>query len=242
MIIDSFPFFRETALAEIRLNILCEVVDRFVVVELDRTHAGEPKEFCFPERLLHQFPVDYFPLKAPNLKGWDLENWHRRELRVDYKSDDIIIMSDIDEIPSPNQIMLKRFGRYVQNLYYYYLNLFANQKWPSGSVVMPGVYAMQNDLQQIRTDGHRHDGKSWKDLPLIKNGGWHFSSLGSREDFDIKLRSFAHTELNTQEVLSQYDNLRSPHGEALYIVDIDNTYPWYLQYTAKTIWKHLVYE
>lgn len=45
MIYDCFSFFNELDLLEIRLNVLKDVVDRFVLVEAGETHAGKPKPF-----------------------------------------------------------------------------------------------------------------------------------------------------------------------------------------------------
>ena len=47
MIYDCFTFFNELDLLEIRLNILAEHVDRFVLVEANRTHTGITKPFFF---------------------------------------------------------------------------------------------------------------------------------------------------------------------------------------------------
>lgn len=60
MIYDCFSFFNEIELLEIRLNILENTVDRFVIVEANHTHSGQPKEFIFEnnkdkfEKFLHK--------------------------------------------------------------------------------------------------------------------------------------------------------------------------------------------
>ena len=43
MIIDCFPYFIEEELLELRLRLLYNKVDRFVITEADRTHRGVPK-------------------------------------------------------------------------------------------------------------------------------------------------------------------------------------------------------
>lgn len=48
MIVDSFPFFEEFDLLEVRLTILDPIVDRSIIVEGTRTYSGQPK----PLRLL----------------------------------------------------------------------------------------------------------------------------------------------------------------------------------------------
>jgi len=48
-IYDGFLFFNELDLLEIRLNVLNEVVDQFILVESSVTHQGSPKPFIFEE-------------------------------------------------------------------------------------------------------------------------------------------------------------------------------------------------
>ena len=48
MIIDSFLFFNEPELVELRVKYLNKLVDRFVVVEANITHQGKKKDWNFP--------------------------------------------------------------------------------------------------------------------------------------------------------------------------------------------------
>jgi len=48
-IYDGFLFFNELDLLEIRLNVLNDVVDQFILVESSVTHQGAPKPFIFEE-------------------------------------------------------------------------------------------------------------------------------------------------------------------------------------------------
>ena len=43
MIIDTFMFFNEKELLELRLRYLNSIVDRFVIVEANITHQGKEK-------------------------------------------------------------------------------------------------------------------------------------------------------------------------------------------------------
>jgi beta-1,4-mannosyl-glycoprotein beta-1,4-N-acetylglucosaminyltransferase len=47
--IDAFIFFNELELLEIRLNILNEKVDKFVLIESTVTHTGQPKKLYYQE-------------------------------------------------------------------------------------------------------------------------------------------------------------------------------------------------
>ena len=49
MLIDSFIFFNEKELVELRVQYLDPVVDLFVVVEANITHQGKTKDWNFPK-------------------------------------------------------------------------------------------------------------------------------------------------------------------------------------------------
>ena len=51
MLIDSFLFFNETELVELRIKYLNNIVDYFVIVEADITHQGKKKDWNFPKIL-----------------------------------------------------------------------------------------------------------------------------------------------------------------------------------------------
>ena len=51
MLIDSFLFFNEAELVELRVKYLEKIVDHFVVIEADITHQGKKKEWNFPKIL-----------------------------------------------------------------------------------------------------------------------------------------------------------------------------------------------
>jgi len=53
MIVDYFPFFNERELLELRIRLLQDHVDHFVISEADRTFTGRPKEFL-ARRLIEQ--------------------------------------------------------------------------------------------------------------------------------------------------------------------------------------------
>ena len=84
MLIDSFLFFNETELAELRIKYLNNIIDCFVVIEADTTHQGKKKEWNFPKILennlkefsskiqYHQLNID--PEKIKNEESWIIDD------------------------------------------------------------------------------------------------------------------------------------------------------------------------
>src|SRR5689334_5945992 len=117
MIYDCFIFFNELELLDIRLNILNEVVDKFVLVEATQTHQYKPKPLyysdnkerfkAFHDKIIHLI-VDELPPNPTNgpRNSWDMERFQRNCIARglnDCKPDDVIIISDLDEIPDPKK-------------------------------------------------------------------------------------------------------------------------------------------
>lgn len=109
---DCFTFFNEVDLLEIRLRMLYQYVDKFVIVEMNKTHRGKRKELYFKnnkerynqylDKIIYITPQD-----VPDYKGdgdWTIENFQRTCITrglVKCEKDDIIMISDLDEIPNP---------------------------------------------------------------------------------------------------------------------------------------------
>lgn len=109
---DCFSFFNEIDLLEIRLLLLNDIVDKFVIVELNKTHRGEDKKYNFPEYKDRFQPyrdkIIYIqPEEVPVYKGagdWTIENFQRNCIMRglhNCEPEDMIIISDLDEIPNP---------------------------------------------------------------------------------------------------------------------------------------------
>ena len=108
-VIDCFPFYNELDLLDFRLKYMDDVTDKFVLVEATHTHAGNPKELYFEKnkdrytKYLHKI-IHIIDDECPNTDNpWDNENHQRRWIlkgieKSNPKDDDIIIISDVDEI------------------------------------------------------------------------------------------------------------------------------------------------
>jgi len=205
---DCFMFFNEMDVLEIRLNELDEVVDRFVLVEAKYTHQGKPKPLYFDEnkqrfaKFLHKIDhivVEEFP---ETNDPWVREPFQRNQIMRGLKNckpDDIIIVSDVDEIPKAS--VVKQYRKEMgltciqTRLFYYKLNYLCPVKWFKLRI-FPFSELRGGEVQQVR--GSRdYDYKT-----VIDDGGWHFSFLGDREHIRQKIESYGHIEFNNDLIKS----------------------------------------
>jgi beta-1,4-mannosyl-glycoprotein beta-1,4-N-acetylglucosaminyltransferase len=230
-------FNRELDLLEIRLNVLREVVDLFIIVESRNTHSGKSKEPVLSKNLKRfgDFPIDYRLLRQPGGSrtyedACARESEQRKNCRdvllcYDIQDDDIVLMGDLDEIPDPVFInyLPKSPTRLAMRHFYWWLNAEDRKVWTSGTVSMSGRDAKMHLFEQLRIAS----------LPIFVNKGWHFSSVGTEDEILTKLESFLHVEygsaIGRQMALAHKDKFESIHGQPLRQVEIDDTFPVYLQ-------------
>lgn len=241
IIYDCFTFFNELELLEIRLNELSHLVDYFVLVESTRTHSNKNKPLYFEsnkdkfkkfeEKIIHAV-VDEFPEYKDS---WTFEN-HQRNYIKDalgkYSHDSVIMISDADEIPSPQAILtaMETPGIKIleQNLFYYYFNMLCQTKpkWTHGTRLLRGEEFNMSANEIILE----------QDWEVIPNGGWHFSYLGGNERIKTKIEAFAHQEFNTEEFKSKENISKAINsGKDIYgrkisykPIILDNSFPKYL--------------
>ena len=124
MVYDCFTFYNEFELLELRLKSLWNVVDYFVIVEADKTHANKPKPYYFWERqndFREFFPkIRHLPVEMTvpysGVGDWSIENAQRDAIiygLADAEPDDLIFISDADEIPAPD-ILQRIYGGKIQ--------------------------------------------------------------------------------------------------------------------------------
>lgn len=227
MIYDCFAFFNELELLEIRLNELNKVVDRFVLVEATRTFQKKEKPLYFEQNkdrfkpFLHKIEhivVDEYPnfftkFRVP--KTWDYDNHQKEQIMRGLKNckpDDVIIVSDIDEIPKATKVLEFKDTRDIkifrQKLYYYYLNcwvydyeepiqMYQDYKPWNGSVMVHF-----DQIKTIKETRQYRDSKG-PGFKYVEDGGWHYSFLGGTARVIQKLEAYAHKEHNK-------DNFKDP--------------------------------
>lgn len=115
MFIDCFPYFNEEELLELRIRSLERYVDKFVIVEADRTHRGDRKAFTCEETILKLgLPKEKIllllvnlPSKDENFDPWVRERGQRNAISYIFDKfpvDTTYFISDCDEILDPIKI------------------------------------------------------------------------------------------------------------------------------------------
>jgi len=246
-IYDCFLFLNELELLEIRLNILYPHVDFFVINESTTTFSGNKKPLYFQENK-HRFEkfsdkIIYNIVDIPNnlVSSWDRETFHRNSIieRIDghAKPEDIIITSDLDEIPNPD--IIKNLNNFFdsnklyhckQKFYYYYLNNCLNRDW-YGSRICSFAFLKRNTVQAIR---QATEDVSKLNGIVLENAGWHFSYLGGAENIRFKIESFSHQEFNNSfvknKILENLKNNRDIFDRDIHFkpVSIDDSFPTFI--------------
>lgn len=203
MIIDSFMFNGELDMLELRLKLLWEHVDKFVIVESDHTFSGRPKSYHFLDSFKRfQWAEEKIVYSGasltPDPNPWENEAWQREQIVNacgQFSDVDLLIISDVDEIPTPQAIMFEVESgcpTRVCEQYFFYYNLRRVRKeiWRGTIFCFLGV-ARKFGAQFMRD--RRFD---WKP---ISNSGWHLSYFGDPGCIREKIQSFAHQEYNTSE-------------------------------------------
>jgi len=232
MIYDTFMLFNELELLEVRLHELNGVVDKFVLVEATRTHTDQPKPLHyaankerfkqFEEKIIHVVVED-----SPHAQPWTIENFQRdcilRGL-ANCRPDDIILMSDIDEIPRAGKVLeasrsMVYRDHLLANVYHAVLRprrvtrtlrRILKRRHPFITVFLtrPYSYFLNLVCDTASWPGTRmlhfrdwttgHELRRWGGAP-IEDGGWHFSFMGGVDKIIQKLNATPHQELNTPE-------------------------------------------
>ena len=234
-IYDCFPFFNELDILEIRLDEMYEHVDHFVLVEAIETFRGDPKPLHYEnnkerfEKYADKIIHVVNPHRHQVDNHWSRERFQRNYIREALKTcarDDIIFLSDVDEIIRKEQILpLSERVSYTQKpitcrqeLYKFSLNQIDTSHIWHGTIAFP--YRL---LSQRRTlEGFRYFRYS---LEVFEDAGWHFTSIGTIENHLLKIGAFSHSEIDTPEYK---ENLRSMM-ESYPLVPIDETFPRIIQ-------------
>ena len=197
---DCFTFYNEFELLELRLKSLWDVVDYFVIAEADKKHTNEPKPYYFWERQdefkeffpkIRHLPVE-MTVKFKGVGDWSIENAQRDALAYglyDAAPDDLIMISDLDEIPAPETLQHFKDGwlsnefektsvTMSQKFFYYYFDYINTQDWTGTVVTKQKNFTTPQDMRNHKDS-----------FPRIIDGGWHFSYMGGVDRVINKMTS-----------------------------------------------------
>ena len=257
-IVDCFMYFDEDLVLDIRLNTLNNIVEKFVIAESTRDHAGRAKKLNFDIKKYRNFEnkieyliIDNMPINVKAKKN----NWHENHLRdqfqrnslergyKSFKDEDLIMISDIDEIPDPKKIrefnIQNKYACFLQKNFQSKLNLqnISDNYWPGTKICQKKYLRSPQWLRNIKTK-KRPFWKFYKpkEPQLIYDGGWHFSFLKDPESIKNKIISYSHQEFNKEE-FTNTKNIKDKisQGKDLFdrkidykIVPIDESFPEYI--------------
>ena len=226
-IFDCFMYFDEEQVLDLRLNVLYQNVDYFVIVESIYNHKGEKRNLLFNSQKFEKFNdkiiylvYDKIPQLVEPIKETDNEKekdgkyimnaLYRENAQRDFileglksaKKDDLILISDVDEIPKLSSVNLNHIKNEIilfkQDMFYYKYNLsLPNFKWTGTKAVKKKNLFSPQWLRNVkdrkypfyRIDTFFSD-KKYIDIKIINDGGWHFSNIKSPEMIEHKLRSY----------------------------------------------------
>jgi len=252
-IYDCFQYFNEDHIVELRLNILDQYVDYFVISESNRTHQGEEKKINFDIKKFSKFKdkikfiiADYTnEIKFKKHTGGEspIEQHQRNSLIRGIKNaspEDLIILSDSDEIPDLTKLSEinknKKFIAFSQKMFMYKLNLqnLDESDWIGSKMTKKENITSMQDLRNLKFKDYPFWRIDKNNLQTIK-GGWHFSFLQTPKQILNKIKSFSHgehnnnniDEKNIEEKILKNEDIFG-RGITLKRIQIDSSYPSYI--------------
>ena len=217
-VIDCFIFYNELDMLELRLTELNDIVDYFVLVECTKTHSNDDKELYFEnnkgrfskylDKIVHIVVKD----NIPQTSSFDREIYQRNCIddgikKLNLNSEDILIITDLDEIPDSKTVQDLKNNNAINGIYYlemdlYYYNITClyHKKWLQPKILNYDSYIKYDMKPHALTHGGGN-------FPIIKNGGWHFSFFGDIEFMKNKMKNCSSHNL-FDNMKNLYDNDR----------------------------------
>ena len=228
-IFDCFMFYDEEMILDFRLNYLNDYVDQFVIIESSYTHSGKKRKLIFDIKKYSKFKdkifykvLDEEPTGLSEIGEKDdydkknskyilnalkRENFQRNYISQGLQnasSDDIVIISDVDEIPNLEENNLKDLKNKIilfnQKFFYYKFNLkLQSFDWYGSKACKKANLISPQWLRNIKSKKFpfwRFDTlfskTKYQNIILIKKGGWHFSNMKTPESIEKKMSTYLH--------------------------------------------------
>jgi beta-1,4-mannosyl-glycoprotein beta-1,4-N-acetylglucosaminyltransferase len=164
-------------------------------------------------------------------KQWGREIFQREAIFRGIKNcedNDIIILSDLDEIPNAEVIEKLDFTNSTcfelkQRLFYYNINLLRENNW-SGTKISKWNFVKDSTINEIRQNKITDN--------TIPNGGWHLSFMGGKDRIIEKIEAYSHQEFNHESIknnvsinIDQKTDIFYRDGNQCELVDVNIEYP-----------------
>ena len=205
---DCFSYWDEDLLLDLRLNILNDYVDYFVIVEGNKTWQNNPKKLRFDINKFSKFKDKIIYIPVEDMPDGDnpylRENFQRNCITRGLNNstpNDLILISDLDEIPNPDMIkkfrLDMRFAVFKQMHFYYKFNMQStiNPFWYGSRICLKKYLKSPQWLRSLkfkkrpfwRLDKFRLNN-------IIEDGGWHFCNLKSPDELLYKYKNLCETD------------------------------------------------
>jgi beta-1,4-mannosyl-glycoprotein beta-1,4-N-acetylglucosaminyltransferase len=260
-IFDCFMYFDEEIVLDVRLNTLDQFVDYFVIVESKFTHKGDKRDLKFNPDKFEKFKdkiiylvYNHQPSEIEKINNEDSpdeiarkslwnaiyrENGQRNYIEKglnEANENDIILISDVDEIPNLKNIEFKNISKKIilfkQNMFYYKFNLhLPNLIWTGTKgcrkkdLINPQWLRNIKDRKYsfFRLDTFFSKNK-YRSVRRIIDGGWHFTNIKNAEAIEHKLKSYLHHgefDLNPLSITQINEIIKKKY--AIYDLSVDKT-------------------
>ena len=257
-IFDCFMYFDEDVVLDVRLNTLNNFVDYFVIVESKFTHKGESRNLNFNHKKFSKFKDkiiylihDEIPKQVEMVNQNDSESEKNRKYIMnavyrensqrnyisqgikEAEKNDIILISDVDEIPKFENINIHEITNKIimfkQYMFHYKYNLvLPNFKWTGTKAVRKKNLISPQWLRNTKDRNYpiyRIDTffskKKYNNIKIIEDGGWHFSNIKTPKMLNHKFRSYLHhiefdkAKINENDIQKLINNKQAVYNLAV---------------------------
>ena len=268
-IYDCFSYWDEDLLLDLRMNILNEYVDYFVIVEGNKTWQNNDKKLRFKIDNFAKFKskIIYIPVSdmPDGDNPYDRENYQRNAILrglVKAEDEDFIIVSDLDEIPNPKKIKFfkksMKYAVFKQMHFYYKINLQSqiNPYWHGSRICLKKYLKSPQWLRDLKFKKRplwRLDKMRLNNI--IDEGGWHFCNLKEPEELLYKYKNLCETNdphifkekidkiyLNLDEIKKRVKSGDDIIGrkEHYQMIDLDEKFPDFIIQNKNALKKWIV--
>ena len=269
-IFDCTTYFDEDLLMDVRFNILGEKVEKFIVVESCYSHSGKKKKLNFNINNYKKFKdkIIYIVIenepdeinRDKNLKSIDKRANSLKRIDQSYEfmmkgidsasNNDLIILSDNDEIPNLNSDQFLKSKSdiliFKQLFFYYKFDLLYDAMPWHGSkackknklLSMPWLRNLKNKKYPLWRLDTFFSNTKYSNLEIINDGGWHFTNLKTAEDLFNKMKNGGHhNEFEDNNINIEFIKEKINNHEVFYNHFLDQTDPnkWNNNYKLKPI-------